>query len=265
MLTERGGRSGWALWLLLVVFAFWDGEARGGRAGGGREGAGVRGNGRAHAAAGGSQAMPPALRAAYLAARQAEGGAGYAVREEAGGLVADNPAQGFRVAFSTEGIALAGAGAPRATLRPVRFGCAGEMQEVGRARPEMREGRVAFPREGFVEWYVNGPLGLEQGFSVEEAPRCAGAQAQALEVELGLGEGLSASLEAGGEQLALRDGAGPRIADKGVKTRRKREEEKKSGSPGSAGALEASGAAGAAGAAGTRAAPDATSEGSDRS
>ena len=34
----------------------------------------------------------------------------------------------------------------------------------------MKANRVTYAHPGLSEWYVNGPLGLEQGFTIPRAP-----------------------------------------------------------------------------------------------
>ena len=191
-------RGSWGLCLLVAVVAVCGADVRLGPGSPGERGA-VK-----------AAAMPAGLRAAYLATVQAEGGASYAVKAGAAGFEAVNPAQGFAVGFSDEGLALSGNG-ERATLRPSRFGCEGTRRVVELASPEVREGRVVYPHEGFEEWYVNGPLGVEQGFTVAEAPECAGEAEGELLVELSVGPGLMAALGKDGTSVELRDKSGKRV------------------------------------------------------
>ena len=73
------------------------------------------------------------------------------------------------------------------------YGCAGDLREVARASPSATKNRVELRRQGaapgeeLVEWYVNGPLGLEQGFTVPGAPPCLAPGDQDLVIELALG------------------------------------------------------------------------------
>ena len=46
----------------------------------------------------------------------------------------------------------------------------------------MSGNRVDIARQDVREWYVNGPLGLEQGFTVERAPPCEGTKVVTIEV-----------------------------------------------------------------------------------
>ena len=48
------------------------------------------------------------------------------------------------------------------------------MVPVTDAAPEAVGNRSDVYRDGLEEWYVNGPLGVEQGFVLRHAPACAG-------------------------------------------------------------------------------------------
>jgi hypothetical protein len=50
----------------------------------------------------------------------------------------------------------------------------------------MVQGGLEIARGSVREWYVNGPLGLEQGFTLERAPSCEGTKVVLLEVGGGL-------------------------------------------------------------------------------
>src|SRR5262249_22684028 len=67
--------------------------------------------------------------------------------------------------------------------------------------------RVDYPREGLAEWYLSGPLGLEQGFTLAAPPPCRARGGRGVVITL-RGGGLVASLADGGKTAVLRDGAG---------------------------------------------------------
>lgn len=89
------------------------------------------------------------------------------------GFRAGNPAQGLRVEFSRAGVTVA-SGSGRAQFSLVGFGRPDALAALGGSRPVIRGNRVWYRRAGLTEWYANGPLGLEQGFTVTGRPR-AGA------------------------------------------------------------------------------------------
>src|SRR5258706_5693746 len=50
------------------------------------------------------------------------------------------------------------------------YGYGNDVKLVGSAEPRVRANRVEYQRESLTEWYVNGPMGLEQGFTIDKAP-----------------------------------------------------------------------------------------------
>jgi hypothetical protein len=73
------------------------------------------------------------------------------------------------------------------------------------ASPEAKANRIDYRRGGLTEWYVNGPLGLEQGFTLDqplENPR-----GEALTIALRLGGDLRAAPASEGMNLVRADGS----------------------------------------------------------
>ncbi len=81
-----------------------------------------------------------------------------------------NPAQHLRVGWSEGGLAVQ-AGKLSWGLRLEAWGYGDEPAPVGRAVPEASEHRVEYQRSGLTEWYVNGPIGIEQGFTAPAPPK----------------------------------------------------------------------------------------------
>lgn len=136
-----------------------------------------------------SPPLPKSLRAAYIASAQEKASDRYHGAAVAPGLVhAENPAQRFGVALDPSGVSLASDdGAWTFRMEPAALGCEGRMTEVNAAEPEAEGNRTRYLRGGLQEWYVNGPLGLEQGFVVASAPPCDGDKIVAIAVETELG------------------------------------------------------------------------------
>jgi MYXO-CTERM domain-containing protein len=158
---------------------------------------------------GGDPALAPAaLRAAYVAARQAEGDTdpAYAARPlEGGALVTTHPATRMRAEMRSTGVTLSEAGEPwSVTLAGARVGCAGALAQMPHAMPlaGASANRVEYVRGAVTEWYAHGPLGLEQGFTLSENP-CAGD----LVIEIGV-DGLSPAAQEQGGGVDLRDATG---------------------------------------------------------
>ena len=86
------------------------------------------------------------------------------------------------------------------------YGYGHELLAINHATPQVRMNRVEFRRGALREWYINGPLGLEQGFTFIQPP--GKANFRPLTVALTLSGDLMATLEASGTALTLtrRDG-----------------------------------------------------------
>lgn len=132
-----------------------------------------------------------ALTAAYVLARQRDAGPTFRARREAGRLIADNPAHGLTITFEEDGVTL-GDHANDAWQMRVRvdgYGCPLNLDAVNVAEPTLsmqQPNRVDQDHVGVRAWYLNGPLGLEQGFDALEAPPCLeeeGALTVAMTVE----------------------------------------------------------------------------------
>jgi trimeric autotransporter adhesin len=70
------------------------------------------------------------------------------------------------------------------TTRAVGFGYGSELRETKTIGLTSHANRVEFRRNGLTEWYENGPLGLEQGFTLARAPGLAHGQPLTVAIEL---------------------------------------------------------------------------------
>jgi hypothetical protein len=83
-----------------------------------------------------------------------------------GGLRAANPRHELSIDFFPDGVRIGEPSDP--ILLSLRSVGRGEMRSpVASAEPIARKNRVEYCREELTEWYVNGPFGLEQGFTLE--------------------------------------------------------------------------------------------------
>ncbi|WP_438000312.1 thrombospondin type 3 repeat-containing protein [Sorangium sp. So ce185] len=104
------------------------------------------------------------------------------------------------------------------SLATARYGCAGALRPVGSVEPTGEKNRVEYRRDGatgvgLVEWYVNGPLGLEQGFTLPAAPDCGnGARPEEVVIELSVAGAVPAQSVDGGGEVTLREPGGTRVA-----------------------------------------------------
>jgi len=138
--------------------------------------------------------LPTALSGPVSAAMGAED-PGYQVASAgSGGLSARTPAQHLHASFAASGVTIASPAQHLSLgLRAVGFGAS--LTPVSRVAPHGQANRVVYSHPGLSEWYLNGPLGLEQGFTVARAP--AGAQHGPLTLALGLSSSVPARLAPG--------------------------------------------------------------------
>ncbi|MBA3808402.1 MAG: hypothetical protein H0X28_08420 [Solirubrobacterales bacterium] len=147
--------------------------------------------GRPGAAAGAR--LPPSARGPVSAAMGAENPS-YSVLYAVGALRASNPAQHLDASFTASGVRLSSASSSLA-LRLDAVGYGASRVALAAATPAARANRVRYARAGLSEWYANGPLGIEQGFTLARAP--AGDRTAPLTLSLAIA----------GSRPALRSGA----------------------------------------------------------
>ena len=93
----------------------------------------------------------------------------YHVRQYSGNLAADNTGQGLSIQFGAEGVTI-GSGNQSFSLRPMLWGYEEELVLLPEGMPQAVGNMVTSNRGSVNEWYVNGPMGLQQGFTVSEKP-----------------------------------------------------------------------------------------------
>jgi hypothetical protein len=126
-----------------------------------------------------------------------------------GGLHALNPAQRLGVSFEPGQVQLS-SGATRLalSLRDIGFGRSLAPVEGARA-PRAQANRVTYAHNGLSEWYANGPLGLEQGFTIARAP--AGSQSAPLTLSLAVSGNTRAALAPGAKSIVFTSPRGPAL------------------------------------------------------
>ena len=112
--------------------------------------------------------LPPAARASVSAALGAQAKA-YRFGAAPDGLRASNPAQHTRVQLDRAGAQIDVRGL-RLGLRLSAVGYGASLRPLASAQPYASANRGTYAHPGISEWYVNGPLGLEQGFTLARAP-----------------------------------------------------------------------------------------------
>jgi len=172
------------------------------------EAAAVRVHGRADAR--GFAALPVAARGPVSAAIGRDDRS-FSARVVAGALTLRNRGQGLLAQFGERGVQIR-AGRARLGLNLVGYGYGSTLSAVDAVAPWAQANRVVYPRAaGVREWYTNGPLGLEQGFTLSAPPaRRAGGM---LTLALAVSGNLHATLSDGAVTFS---GAGQSLAYRGL-------------------------------------------------
>jgi hypothetical protein len=147
----------------------------------------------------GLSSLPLAAQGAVSEALGRETGA-YRVSRPGAWYQAVNPAQGLQARFDRAGVRVQSAGV-RLALRLGAVGYGGSLVAVAPVTPRARGNRVVYAHAGVSEWYANGPLGLEQGFTLAHAP--VGDARGPLTVSLALSGNARARLDPGRQGLTL--------------------------------------------------------------
>ena len=160
----------------------------------------------AGAATAGSATLSPLARLAVARGVGAQDRA-YWPAPRGDGLWARSVEQHLSLRFAAGGVTVSTAlGHARLTLRSLRGD--GRPLAVGRAEPRARANLVSFRRGAITEWYANGPLGLEQGFTVSRAAAPAMRRSLTVSLALRVSHGWRARAALGGVELL----AGDRVA-----------------------------------------------------
>ena len=137
----------------------------------------------------------------------------YRVRAWQGGFAAVSRAQDLSVSFDRAGVSVS-SGATRVGLSLQAVGYGGALTTLGAIAPRIRANRVVYPHPDLSEWYANGPLGLEQGFTIPAAP--PGHPAGALTLAIALSGNAHAALAPGGQSITLAHAGGPALRYTGL-------------------------------------------------
>jgi trimeric autotransporter adhesin len=155
----------------------------------------------AGASATGLSALPIAARP-LVSSTLGRGQASYRIRGSGSVLAAHNAAQGLFARFDADGVRVR-AGDDTLSLRLRAAGYGRALTPVAAARPRGQANRVSYRRDSLTEWYANGPLGLEQGFTLRTPP--AAERTGPLTLALSLTGSLRPALERGATSLSFAD------------------------------------------------------------
>ena len=114
------------------------------------------------------RSMPQALQAAFSSAVGHDDPA-YAVSRTAHRYHGNNARNNLSMDFSSNGVTMR-SGNSQWGLKLNKFGYGTDMHAVASTAPKVTANQVEYLYGGIREWYVNGPLGLEQGFTIDSAP-----------------------------------------------------------------------------------------------
>jgi hypothetical protein len=124
------------------------------------------------------------------------------------GFAARSPAQHLSMRFGRFGVQVSSGGLEFGlSLRAA--GYRSSLRAVGGSAPLAQANRVTYRHAGMSEWYVNGPLGLEQGFTIARAP--VGGGTGPLTLSLGLSGDAHVALAADGRSLTLHRAGSPSL------------------------------------------------------
>jgi hypothetical protein len=132
------------------------------------------GSARAHGFRAQGLLAPPSAAQGEVAAAAAANDPAYGVAQAGAGLRAYNPVQRVTSRFTAAGAAIA-SGATHVTLRLAGIGYASALHGLPTPTPTAHANRATYALPGVSEWFANGLLGLEQGFTVGHAPATHGA------------------------------------------------------------------------------------------
>ncbi|HXW59746.1 MAG TPA: hypothetical protein VEJ23_09750, partial [Solirubrobacteraceae bacterium] len=97
-------------------------------------------------------------------------------------------------------------------MRSVGYGSS--LSALTAVAPRVKANRVSYERAGLSEWYVNGPLGLEQGFTIPKAPSTH--PSGALTLSMALSGNAHAALASGAQSVTFSHLGGPVLRYSGL-------------------------------------------------
>ena len=122
------------------------------------------------------------------------------------GYLFHNLPNGYSAALERSGVSIS-SGSDTWSLQLLAFGRGNAQTPVNPTAPQALKNRVTYNHGNISDWYIDGPLGLQQGFTVNQQPDAASEGS--LTVTVGLGGNLQARLQndAHGLNLLRPDGS----------------------------------------------------------
>jgi hypothetical protein len=150
-----GRGAAWVSWVVLLAVAAALAVPGGDAGSGGSDGGAARINNAD------GRAVPAAALATISHALGAGDRAYWVVRGPAG-YAAESPGQRLSARFGPKGVDVR-SGLAWLRWRLEGYGSGRQFHRIAPVAPRAHRNRVVYARAGLTEWYVNGPLGLEQG------------------------------------------------------------------------------------------------------
>jgi hypothetical protein len=150
--------------------------------------------------------LPPGAAMAMAEAIRKELPEEYQLAAEGKGYSLSNPAHGMGIAFTPDGLQVMSGGKSWG-MTMTGIGTRSSVKPVQEAVLKNDDGRLVYARGNVAEWYVNSPWGVEQGFTIENAP--GERSRDGLVIELSITGELLPSLDA--DTLFLTDAKGNTI------------------------------------------------------
>ena len=134
--------------------------------------------------------------------------ASYHVVSVEGGYRLNNRKQAVNASFLSTGVELE-IGSVRWGLALSGYGYGNDLVAIETVTPQAKANYVEYRRGGLTEWYVNGPLGVQQGFTLTSAP--SPRLSKPLTLALTFSGQLKAEVDQAGDGLTLRQAGGAAV------------------------------------------------------
>jgi hypothetical protein len=129
----------------------------------------------------------------------------YYARTAYAGFTLANSSHDFVTDFTSQGVEVK-SGDGHWGFALLGYGYGDALTTVSATSPQASANRVEYRRRALTEWYVNGPAGLEQGFTINERPLQTGHEP--LTIALSLSGDLDTAVDQDGKGLSLNDASG---------------------------------------------------------
>src|ERR1051326_1340287 len=148
--------------------------------------------------------VPPKAQS-QISERLGQNSSDYKARPHGTGLrFSGQPSHHWSADFSSTGITMeTGSSSWQMALRAYGYGAG--LSPVSQVQPSGEKNRIEYRRESMTEWYINGPAGLEQGFTFNRRPENMSGP---LTIALTVTGGLRPELNHNSDEIMLIDGHG---------------------------------------------------------